>query len=64
MRNISDETVQKITHTHTHILTFYTPPPPPENRALLRYNAEKLCTAGQRQAINDNTAHAHFMLDN
>ena len=33
----------------------------PDNRAILWHNVEKYCTDGQ--ATEDNTAHAHFMLD-
>jgi hypothetical protein len=55
MRNVSNTVVEKI---KTHILCSVTFP---ENRAVFEKTWKKYCRAGQ--AIDDNMAHAHCMLD-
>ena len=56
MRNLSDRKCRESQNTHFTFNNFL-----PRKSCRLRSNVGKCCTA--RQATDDNTAHAHCMLD-
>jgi hypothetical protein len=60
--NISLNSSKNEEYFGQNILCSTSPPPPPRKSCRLWDNAEKYCRVGQ--AIDDNMAHVHCMLDN